>query len=75
MGHHGGKAHFFGSHPSGLNQNVNLYPSFLKAFDSIVQPLKAAGVEVINCSRESALNVFPRMPLEQALPMAEAGAA
>ncbi len=76
MAHHGNKAHFFGSHPSGLNQNVNLYPSFLKAFDSIVEPLKAAGVEVINCSRESALNAFPRMLLEQSLPpMAQAGAA
>lgn len=76
MGHHQNKAHFFGSHPQGLNQNVNLYPSFLKAFDTLPAPLLAAGIEVINCSRESALNAFARMPLEQALPaMAQAGAA
>jgi hypothetical protein len=30
-------------------------------------PLKVAGVDVINCSRQTALTAFPRIALEDAL--------
>ena len=43
------------------------YPEFRKAFPALVHPLRAAGVTVVNCSRETALGTFPRMPLRDAL--------
>lgn len=66
MGRHGGKGHFFGEHPR--NWSPSPYSKFLEAFTTIVEPLKLAGVEVINCSRRTALTVFPKQPLESALP-------
>lgn len=44
------------------------YAEWQRCWPSIVAPLKAAGVEVINCSRRTALKVFPCRPLEEALP-------
>jgi len=46
------------------------YAQFRQSFETIVQPLKAAGIELVNCSRETALTCVPRMALEQALPVA-----
>jgi hypothetical protein len=43
------------------------YPLFLMRFASIVEPLKAAGVEVVNASRFTVLTAFPRVLLEEAL--------
>ncbi len=65
----GGKAHWHGDHPKGLGNagSINKWPGqFAK--------LKAAmaGVEIINCSRETALRCFPRARLEDCL--AEAAA-
>jgi hypothetical protein len=39
----------------------------LERFQTMVEPLKKAGVEVLNCSRKTALKAFPRVELEQAL--------
>lgn len=62
------KAHFFGSHPKGLNQTTeSMFSLFRSSFETLIEPLRARGVEVINCSRESALACFPRMTLEEAL--------
>jgi len=44
------------------------YPIFLQAFTSLVEPLRDAGIEVINCSRQTILSTFPRQPLEEVLP-------
>lgn len=44
------------------------YPVFLQFFSTIGEPLKAAGIEVINCSRRSILRAFPMMALDEALP-------
>jgi hypothetical protein len=46
------------------------YAQFRQSFETIVQPLQAAGVELINCSRETALTCVPRMSLRDALPVA-----
>ena len=59
-----GRDHYFGPHPHGRTPPFNL---FLYHFPSIVEPLKAAGVTVINASRETALDIFPRLPIEEAL--------
>lgn len=44
------------------------YPVFMQSFGTIVEPLKAAGIEVINCSRRTLLRAFPQQPLEEVLP-------
>lgn len=65
MQRHSGKSHFFGEHPQGWLPSP--YKKFLQAFPSLVAPLAAAGVEVINCSRVTALTTFPRQDLATAL--------
>lgn len=59
-----GHQNWFGPHPTHLDSP---YPLFLQAFASIVAPLKSAGVQVLNCSRRTVLNAFPRVRLEDAL--------
>jgi hypothetical protein len=58
------RSHWFGDHPDGV---VSPYPTFIEKFRTIVAPLQQLGVEVINCSRATALDVFPRRPLEEVL--------
>lgn len=65
----GGKSHWFGEHPDGAPPQVQM---FLPHFTTLVAPLKAAGVEVLNCSRQTALKAFPRQSLEKALAHAQA---
>lgn len=66
MSRHSGKSHWFGEHPN--RWAPSNYKAFLPTFDSLVKPLKTLGVEVVNCSRVTAMKTFPLMPLEQALP-------
>lgn len=58
-------AHFFGQHPDRSKAPFHLC---IPAFASIVGPLAALGVEVLNCTRKTALTCFPRVELEIALP-------
>lgn len=61
--------HFFGHHPD------NTKPEFaecLRRFETLVRPLRDAGVEILNCSRRTALTAFPCVPLEEALARREA---
>jgi hypothetical protein len=60
-----GQQNWFGDHP---NHVRSPYPLFLQQFATIAEPLKAAGVEVINCSRFTMLRCFPQMDLAEALP-------
>ena len=41
------------------------YPMFLMRFATLVEPLKALKIEVLNCSRRTVLTSFPRVPLEE----------
>ncbi len=66
MGRAHGKTHFFGEHPPGLH-TPSPYDSFKRYFDTMIAPLTAAGVEVWNCSRETSLEAFPLVTLEDAL--------
>ena len=59
-----GGSHWFGDHPPELFAR-SPYHLFIDRFASQVAPLEALGVEVINCSRDTALTVFPRRPLEE----------
>ena len=56
----GGKGHFFGEHK---NKSGPYAPRLARAFDSMVEPLQQLGIEVINCSRYSIVNAFPKAEL------------
>jgi len=56
-----GHQNWFGPHPTHLESQFAL---FLHKFHSIVEPLQALGVEVVNASRFTVLNSFPRVALE-----------
>ena len=59
----GGKDHWFGQHPQGLTQ-VQPYDLWLDHFPQLAYELKREGVEVINCSRDTALTCFERATIE-----------
>lgn len=63
----GGKAHWFGDHPPGLQMRAEALETQRRWFDTMIGPLQALGVEVWNCSRQTALTCFPSVPLEDAL--------
>lgn len=63
-----GKHHFFGNHPPNLQQTASLYPNFRRAFETLVEPLEAEGISVVNCTPQTSLTCFPVMPLKEALP-------
>lgn len=60
----GGHHHFFGTHP---DQSKPPFEFCLKAFATLPPALAAVGVDVINCTRRTALTVFPQMAIEDAL--------
>ena len=60
----GGRTHFFGHH---RRRNVSPYHLFLAAFATVAEPLRARGVEVINCSTTSHLTMFPRAAVRDVL--------
>lgn len=63
MHNHSGKSHWFGDHPKNFaNRNGNP-DRFIAAFRTI-QP-GAYGLEILNCSRTTALDAFPRVALEE----------
>lgn len=62
----GGRKHFFGDHPPSLQQHSQ-YATFLRHFATLPEPLAAAGVQVMNATRATALTVFPQMDLKHAL--------
>ena len=59
-----GPSHWFGEHPI---PSPSPYPQMRDAFDSLVEPLAAIGVEVVNCSRRTALTAFTCATLESEL--------
>lgn len=61
----GERHHWFGVHP--YNTSTPPYDHFLPCFDSIVEPLRALGIDVFNATRKTALAVFPQLSLEEAL--------
>lgn len=61
----GGRYHWHRDHP---HPTPNIYGGWRHAFATLAGPLRAAGIEVINCTRETALTCFPTAPLESVLP-------
>jgi hypothetical protein len=66
-----GQEYFFGGHP---DKKRSPYRSFQDRFVTIVKPLAEAGVEVINCSRRTALDMFPRQSLTDVFSCAQVAA-
>jgi hypothetical protein len=60
------RRHFFGDHPQPLS-NTHNFPTWRMAFRTMRQPLESLGIEVVNCSRVTALDAFPCAPLEAVL--------
>lgn len=64
----GDQIRWFGRHPYERAKGpAPAFGVFLPLFTTLVAPLQAAGVEVINCSRRTALTAFPCLSLEDAL--------
>lgn len=67
LGHRDGSpSHWFGEHPPVLRSR-SPYATFIEMFRLLVTPLEQLGVTVINCSRQTALECFPRQSLHEAL--------
>ena len=60
-----GRAHWHKEHP--LPTPGNVFGSMIAAFNGIAPELKRRGVEVINCTPDSALTVFPYKSVDEAL--------
>jgi hypothetical protein len=60
----GGRTHWHGDHPRGLGNGGN-YPSWVAAMNVLARDLQAAGIEVINCSRKSAIECFKKKTMEE----------
>jgi len=62
-----GRTHWHGDHPHGAGPTELIFRSWRAAFGTLVEPLQAAGVDVINCSRATVINWFARAALEDVL--------
>jgi len=60
------KRHWFGNHPTPLNLASN-YAAWLDPYREAAPQLAALGVEVINCTPDSAIDCFPRSRIGLAL--------
>ena len=64
----GGKIHWHPDHPAPLNNpSESLMKTWRANFARLAPKLKAAGIAVINATRETALDCFPQMTIEDAL--------
>lgn len=61
-----GRDHWFGQHPKPMVQ-TQLYPDWLEKFIHIAKDAKALGLDVVNCTPDSALQLFPMAPISEAL--------
>lgn len=60
-----GRTHFHGEHP--IPTPADVWPHIQHSFSCIENELKAAGVRVMNCSPDSAIGSFEKVPLADAL--------
>lgn len=64
----GGKTHFHGDHGKGLsNPEQQMLKSCAKSLDAAAAELEARGVEVINCTRDTALKAYRRAKIEDVI--------
>jgi hypothetical protein len=63
-----GRVHWHADHPRSKMGNGGRFHQWQKDMATVGKDLKAAGVEVINCSRKTALDCYPRATIQEALP-------
>lgn len=64
----GGKSHWHGDHPKPLGNLGKLLPNkWVQQMDRLAQDAASRGLDIINCSRETALACFPRRDLQECL--------
>lgn len=62
------RTHWFGQHPGNLERGApGKFAKWVRGFRQLADDLAAEGIDVINCSRNTALPWFPRMTIEEAL--------
>jgi len=66
MQHTGGARHWHGDHPDGL-KNAQGVEKWVKHFESLAVDLEGEGIEVVNCTIETALTCFQRADLRDVL--------
>ena len=59
-----GKAHWFGDHPNKVKSG---YASWIQFFSHLAKDAQELGLEIINCTADTALHCFPRQKLEDTL--------
>jgi hypothetical protein len=62
-----GKTHWHGDHPRGLG-NSSRYSDWIPPMNKIAKDLEQRGVDVVNCSRSTALRCFRQSTIEKELP-------
>jgi hypothetical protein len=68
MQHTGGQIHYHGRHPAPLgNPDADDMPAWVAHFDAVAPDLARRGVEVVNCSRATAITGFRRATIEEVL--------
>jgi len=68
-----GKRHFFGNHPRGLMQTSRgQFELWARSYDSLMAAARTVGLELLNCSRSTAITAIPRADLQQAIGQAVA---
>jgi hypothetical protein len=63
----GGKEHWHGKHEGRL-PNGSGFAQWMRSMAYLARDLKARGVEVVNCSRATAMKCFARKTLEEVFP-------
>ena len=61
-----GKSHHHGDHPAKINKDMP-FKTWLSNSYRLAEDLEKEGIEVINSTRDTALNCFPLVKLEAAL--------
>jgi len=59
--------HWHGPHEKLKNPDATRVAKWVKQFEKVSEEAKALGVQVINCSRDTALTCFERKPLAEVL--------
>jgi hypothetical protein len=62
----GGKAHWHADHPRTMG-NGGRFHDWVKDMDPLARATKEAGIDVINCSRTTAIKSFPRATIQDVL--------
>ncbi len=56
--------HWFGSHPQATDPQF--YPQVLPNFETMIPDMKGRGIDIINCSTNTAIKCFPMMGIREA---------